>query len=218
MKPLVLVILGFLAFALSGCSLFTSQTTNLETQVAATIAAGETATVMMEQAFREISQGQTATAAINQAVSDALTAAAPVPTDTLQPSDTPIPTDTSTPTLEFTLTPSDTPTETPTLTFTPSQTPVVTPKPCFKIIDNWCNSHSGCATVDVRNNSGMSSTWHVWSDKLGVDSTFTIPPGVCILMTESGRYDFYITYCGSEVAEFSWQLNDFWLYKISPCD
>ena len=125
------------------------------------------------------------------------------PTDTLLPSPTLTPFDTLTPL----------PTDTPLL---PTNT--LAPPPSYFVIDNWCLTHEGCATIDVRNNSGMVSTWHVWSTQFGVDSTFYVHPGINTIETRPGKYNFYITYCGGEVADFAWQLNNKWYYKLSPCD
>lgn len=138
-------------------------------------------------------------------------------TDEAQP-DTPAPeAATDTPLPSPTLTPFDT------LTSTATKTPLIptntlAPPTSYFLIDNWCLSHEGCATIDVRNNSGMVSTWHVWNTELGVDSTFYVHPGPNTIETRPGKYNFYITYCNGEVAEFAWQLNNNWYYKLSPCD
>ena len=142
--------------------------------------------------------------------SQAQTLAAPMDTPSPEsPTDTPMPSPT--------LTPFDT------LTSTSTETPLIptntlAPPTSYFVIDNWCLSHEGCATIDVRNNSDTVSSWHIWNTEFGVDSTFQVYPGPNTIETRPGKYNFYITYCGGEVAEFSWQLNNNWYYKISPCD
>jgi len=130
------------------------------------------------------------------------------------------PTNTKRPTLPPTKVPTDTkvPTERPTRTLQPSVTNTSAPPPSYFVIDSWCNSHEGCATVDVRNQSGMNSSWHISNKDFGVDSSFTLYPGPATIVTRPGKYQFYITYCGGEVADFSWQLNNKWWYKLPKCD
>lgn len=141
-----------------------------------------------------------------------------------KPSDTPWPTDTATDVPTFTLVPSNTPTldhtDTPVPTDTPlpSATNTSAPPSTYFMIDNWCLTHQGCATIDVRNNSGMVSNWHLTNSDFGVDASFTVYPGPAVIETRPGKYQFYVTYCGGEVADFAWQLNNNWYYKISPCD
>jgi hypothetical protein len=149
---------------------------------------------------------------ISEAVAETLTVMAEVPVDS------PTPQDTQTEVPASLEPPTDTPTLVPTNTLAPPPAATTTPQSCYVVLDNWCNTHKGCSTVDVRNQSGQPSYWHIWSDKAGVDATFTVPAGFCTLETRPGKYNFYVTYCGDEVADFAWQLNDNWWYKISPCE
>ena len=64
----------------------------------------------------------------------------------------------------------------------------------------------------------MNSNWHVWSTEFGVDLTFTVYPGPSTMVTRPGKYNLYITYCGSEVYDFAWQINNNWYYKLPPCE
>lgn len=185
----------------------------------------ETTTAMMAEVINEFMDGLTATANLEKAVEEALTtavAAAIAETLTAVP---PTPFNSPQPTVLVTSTPlksplpllSETPTSLPTLTLPPLLT-ATKPQICYHVIDSWCNSHQGCSTVDVRNQSGLDSTWHIWTQDNSIDVTFTIPPGFCTLVTRPGKYNFNITYCAGEVANFAWQLNDNWWYKISPCN
>ena len=220
-KPMLFIIV----VGIAGCSQPKPELATDQDGVSLTQAAGGTATAMMEDVRKEFMSGLTKTAGAEKAVEEALTTAVaaaveqtltavlPAPTDTLQPMDSP------------TATPMGTPTLIPSLTSTIQSTSTQLPYPtatrsqaCYIVIDTWCASHKGCSTVGVRNNSGLSSSWHIWSDKVSVDTTFTIPPGHCTLVTRPGKYNFHITYCDGEVADFSWQLNDKWYYKLSPCD
>lgn len=220
-KQLSLFVL--VSFILSACNFLTSEGTSPDTQASQTAEAEEMATAAMEQARRELVEGQTATAGVEQAAADALaTSISEAVAETLTamadiPVDSPTPADTQTevpPPLEL---PTDTPTLVPSDTLTPLP-PTAAPQSCYVVLDNWCTTHQGCSTVDVRNQSGMSSYWHIWSDKTGIDASFTVPAGPCTIETRPGKYNFYVTYCGDEVADFAWQLNDNWWYKISPCE
>lgn len=223
LKPLLLLLM--MVVLICGCDQRPSAPTAAADTAAQTQAAAGTATAMMEAVRDEFAVGQTATAAVEKAVEEALTTAvaaavAQTLTAVLPPASTtppPPPAPTNTPLSTAAPLPSETPTTPPTLAqpLLPSATAA---QVCYQVLDPWCNTHQGCSTVDVRNQSGMNSSWHVWSDKEGVDDSFTVPPGTCTLVTRPGRYSFYITYCGGEVADFSWQLNDNWWYKISPCD
>lgn len=185
------------------------------------------ATTAMEEAKSELMEGKTVIAVVEKAVEEALstvvsgavaeTLTAIVPLPSITPSIVPeTPTFTPTDTPENTPSPSDTPTQQPTETLPP---PTQGSQVCYQVIDNWCSSHQGCSTVDVRNQTGMNSRWHIWSDKEAIDATFTIPAGPCTIVTRPGKYNFYITYCNADdVADFSWVLNDNWWYKLSPCD
>lgn len=222
-KPIPLLMIGVMLIA--GCSRQSTSLTEAADSAASTQTAAGTATAMMAEVRHDFETGQTATAAVKNAVEEALTTAvAAAVAETLTavlpaPSDTPPPTDspTETPVNSPTYLPSETPTTPPTLTQVPLFTPTVWPA-CYQVMDNWCSTHQGCATVDVRNQSGLDSNWHIWSGAYALDVTFTIPPGPCTLVTRPGKYNFYITYCDGEVADFSWQLNDNWWYKISPCE
>jgi hypothetical protein len=225
MKITSILKLFFIIFLFAGCKSNPPDTIEIDavTNVNQTQVAADIATAAMEEAKRELMAGQTVTAFVEKVVEEALSTAvagavaetltAIVPPPSITPSqiaDTP----TGIPTL--TPDPSDTPTTQPTETFPP---PTQGSLVCRQVIDNWCNTHQGCSTVDVRNQTGMNSSWHIWSDKEAIDATFTIPAGPCTIVTRPGRYNFYITYCGEdEVADFSWVLNDNWWYKLSPCD
>jgi hypothetical protein len=219
------LILLFKALLFIGCKVASPDTTGVDTDPNAvqTKNAADAATATMEEAKRELMEGQTVTAAVEKAVEDALstavdgavaetfTAGAPLPSATSSQAD-----DAPTETPSTTLAPSDNPTLQPTVTSPP---PTQGSQVCYQVIDNWCNSHQGCSTVDVRNQTGMNASWHIWSDKEAIDATFTIPAGPCTIVTRPGKYNFYITYCGEDdVADFSWVLNDNWWYKLSPCD
>jgi hypothetical protein len=128
-----------------------------------------------------------------------------VPTETYTPS--PLPTDTPT----DTLTPSITPTETPTHTFTPIPTNTIKPSvtSCFVVITDWCLSHEGCATMEIRNKTGMNATVRFWKDDGSVDRTFISPPGRCTFQIRPGRYNYSFDYCG-EHSQGAHALNDKW--------
>jgi hypothetical protein len=221
------LILFIPGLVISSCSVKTPSPTETVVDSALTQSAGQTTTAMMAEVQREFAAGQTATAAVEEAVEEALTTAVAVAVAQtltaaiLEPSDTPLLTETrlppNTPTNTATPLPTATLTSKPALTQPPLPT-VTELQACYQVIDPWCTTHQGCSTVDVRNQSGLNSSWHIWSDKIAVNTTFTIPAGPCILVTRPGRYNFHITYCDGEVADFSWQLNDNWWYKIPPCD
>ena len=216
-------LLIFFAFVFSSCNMLVSEDANFNSQATQTKASADMATSMMEEARRELMEDQTVTAAVeiaveralatsvSEAVAETLTALAPTPVNT--PTQLEILTDTPT----VPAMPSETLTTDPTATYQPLPT-TAAPQFCYHIIDDWCNTHKGCSTVDVRNQSGLNSSWHIWSDKEAIDLTFIIPAGPCTIEARPGKYNFYVTYCGDEVADFSWQLNDNWWYKISPCD
>jgi serine/threonine-protein kinase len=185
-----------------------------DTVVVETVVVSATANLEATSAAKTRVAQQTSQAAEEKAnaslTAEALTAAVPSTTHSpMPPTDTPLPSPT--------LTPFDTPTPIPTDT-SPPPTFTKAPPTSFFVIDNWCLTHEGCATVDVRNQSDMVSNWHVWNTEFGVDSTFNVYPGINTIKTRPGKYNFYITYCGGEVADFAWQLNNNWYYKIPPCD
>jgi hypothetical protein len=207
----------------SGCNFQTSEDTSVDTMGTQTAAADDMATAAMEEAMDKLAEGQTATAgmekdkadalatSISGAVAETLTAIA------LTPMDSPTPVDTQMETPTISPEPTETPTFIPTDTLAPPPS-TAAPQFCYFVLDVWCNTHKGCSTVDVRNQTGMNSTWHIWSDNTSIDMTIMIPAGPCTIETRPGKYNFYITYCGDEVFDFSWQLNDNWWYKLSPCD
>ena len=218
MKKFSIILIITLALSLTSCDIMnelmgstteSSTTTNIETQVAQTIAAQETATAMFLAAMNDLYRDQTATAAIEKAVSDALTAAAPPPSDTPTPSETP----TDTPAV--TDTPTETPSETPTETYTPSPTTQASATACFVVINDWCLTHEGCATMDIRNNTGAAATIRFWDPKTGLDKTFYPPPGQCSFMIKPGKYNYSFDYCGVH-NEGSHALNDRW-YIVFKC-
>jgi hypothetical protein len=213
-KKISIALLLVLPFLLSACELpfLGGETTNVETQIAQTVAAGETATAVVLQAKQEIFDGQTATAAVQKAVSDALTAAAPPPTDTLVPSDTPTFTPEASNTPEVSNTPTDTPlppTETPTETPVPSPTIKASATQCFVVITDWCLSHEGCATMTIINKTTSTAKVRFWVPKGDVDTTFYPPPGRCTFMIRPGKYNYSFDYCGQH-SEGSHALNDKW--------
>lgn len=225
MKTTTTLTFLFIVLLLTGCKSLSPDSNEVDKDANAvqTQVAADAATAAMEEAKRELMAGQTVTAFVEKVVEDALSTAvagavaetltAIVPLPSITPSQV---ADTPTGMPTFTPDPSDTPTLQPTKTFPP---PTQGSLACRQVIDSWCNSHQGCSTVDVRNQTGMNSSWHIWSDKESIDATFTIPAGPCTIVTRPGRYNFYITYCsGDEVADFSWVLNDNWWYKLSPCD
>jgi hypothetical protein len=218
MKKIAFLFLLVIVLSLSACELPLAQadTTNIETQVAQTVAAGETATAMVIQVAKEIYDGQTATAAVEKAVSDALTAAAPPPSDTYTP------TDEVTDTPEATDTPLE-PSETPTITDTPTETPTDTPEPsptikpsatqCFVVINDWCLTHEGCATMTIINKTDSNATVRFWLPKGDTDVTFYPPPGRCTFMIRPGKYNYTFDYCGQH-SEGSHALNDNWYINL----
>ena len=219
------ILLFIIGLIFSGCNQLSPIGTEGDKDSEMAEAAAATSTSMMADVLREFTNGQTATAALEMTNENVLgTTVAKAVADTL----TSIPSGvTSTteatilepgiPSMTTTLVPPETSTNTPTLTQrvlpTSSQ-----PQICFQVIDPWCNNHQGCSTVDVRNQSGMNSAWHIWSDRTNVDVNINIPAGPCTIVTRPGKYNFYIRYCDGEMADFSWQLNDNWWYKIPPCE
>ena len=144
---------------------------------------------------------QVATAVFETAVSDALTAAIPSPSDTPIPlSDTP----------RATATNSATPTATSTKTLTPSPTIKVSPTACYVVLDNWCLSHKGCSTMEIYNKTGETATVRIWLNDGSVDGTIYSPPGVrCTMMLRPGKYNYAFDYCGDHYTG-SHPLNDNW--------
>jgi hypothetical protein len=221
-------VIAFFSFALLvvvGCRQILQENGSSQDGLSLTHAAAETATAMMDVVKNEFFSGLTRTAAVDKAVEEALTTAVaeavaqtltavlPEPTESRSPTESPTnnPPGSSTP---F-------PSETPTMLLTSTQLlqPTATrSQTCYVVIDSWCNSHKGCSTVQVRNHSGLDSSWHIWSYNIPVDTSIIIPPGHCTIVTRPGKYNFHVTYCDGEVADFSWQLNDKWYYKISPCE
>jgi hypothetical protein len=201
---------------LTSCDVLISDTqVGVETQVAGTLSAAMTATAGVQGALDALVEQMTSTAAIQMAVEETLTAAVPSATDTLEP------------TLTFTITPIP-PTETPpdTPTITPTDTPVP-PTPtatikasataCFVVIDDWCLSHEGCATMDINNATGSNATLRIADKRDGsgkVNSTFTAPPGLCGFMIRPDRYWYEFNYCG-EYSEGFHALNDNWWIKFT---
>jgi serine/threonine protein kinase len=181
------------------------------TSVVETLVVSATADNQATEAVQTSAAGTEQAKATNAVMtSDALTEAVPSETPTPEPP-TETPTQEQPPTETLTLTPTD--------TLTPMATNTSAPAPSYFVIDNWCTTHQGCATVDVRNQTGLNSSWHIWNTEFNVDTTFTIYPGISTIETRPGKYNFYITYCGgAEVADFAWQLNNNWYYKLSPCD
>jgi hypothetical protein len=196
------IILGIILAACSFRS--TSVDEELETRVAGTISAGGTAT-----------------AAIETGIANALTEVAPpateVPTDTPIPPPTDIPTETSIPTE----TPTETPTEIP-----PSPSPTMTatkkptPAPCYKVLEDWCLSHLGCATMTVINKTDQPAK--LFFKKGDWTASFTIAKGVpppaarCTMVLRPDRYYYKFEYCGKTVDGYH-ALNDNWYIQFK-CD
>jgi serine/threonine protein kinase len=179
----------------------------VETVVVSATADTESTDVAKTQAVQTQQAQENASAALtSQAETQAAPSNTPPPPP---PSNTPLPSPTLTPFDTFTPVPTDTP---------PLPTNTKAPPSSYFVIDNWCLSHEGCATIDVRNQSDVVSSWHIWNTEFGVDTTFQVYPGISTIKTRPGKYNFHITYCGGEVADFAWQLNSNWYYKISPCD
>jgi len=160
----------------------------------------------MEQAQKEIFDGQTATAdaeiSVAAAVSEALTAAAPAAPP---PTDTPIP---ATDTPEVTATP--TATSTPIL----SNTPQPSPTQCYHVLDFWCLSHEGCHSMEILNKTQTNAKVRIWLHDGSIDYTLYSPPGVrCIMVLQPGKYNYVFDYCG-EHEDGSHALNGRWYIKF----
>jgi len=155
---------------------------------------------------REATQVQNAqTQQAEEVEAAALTASARPPTDT------PWPTDTQTEAPTLTLIPSDTPTLVPTRTPVPSLTNTKAPPQTYFVIDNWCLTHEGCATLDVKNQSDMISNWHISNSDLGIDASFIIYPGFATVVTRPGNYTWHVSSCGGSVVyDFTHALNNKW--------
>lgn len=226
MKIKIQLCVVLIAMLVTGCNLVSPETSDADADLTQTQEYAERETALMEEAKQELRDEQTATAAVEKAVEEALTTAVGAAVaETLtaiapEPSITAIPVmdlPTATPTDSPMLIPTETPTAFPTETFILQPTATGS-MACYQVLDPWCITHQGCATIDVRNQTGMNSSWRIWSDSEPVDSVFNIPAGHCTLVARPGKYNFQITYCGSEVNDFSWVLNDNWWYKLSTCD
>lgn len=194
-KLITFMIIGIILTACSFQS--TSVDEELETRVAGTISAGGTAT-----------------AAIETGIANALTEAAPpateVPTDTPIPPPTDIPTETSVPT--------ETPTEIPpSLTATMTATTKPTPAACYKVLDDWCLSHVGCATMTVINKSDQPAKLYFrkgdWSYSFTITKGDPPPAARCTMELRPDRYYYKFEYCGKTVDGYH-ALNDNWYIQF----
>lgn len=145
---------------------------------------------------------KTATAAIEKAVSDALTEAAPPPSDTPLPAtETPVATDTP----EATETPTETPTEEAT----------AAPPASWQAKSGDCKNETG--NVEFRNNTGSVATITLVMDSTSRSCVYTIYliPGPAFFWVEPARYQITITMCGgSEVISFTNPLNSNWYFTL----
>lgn len=147
---------------------------------------------------------RTATAAVAKAVSDALTAAAPVSTDTPLPA-------TDTPTPEP---PTETPTEMPTITPSPTTKAVVS----YRTVSGDCKNESG--NIEFRNNSGQVATVSLKLKEKGRTCTyfmFLAPVGGSVwFWVEAGLYQITMNSCGETVVLDN-TLNSGWWFRFRAC-
>lgn len=196
------IIIGII---LAGCSFQSSSVEEeLETRVAGTVSAGGTAT-----------------AAVETGIANTLTETAPPPTEI--PTDTPVPTPTDIPT--ETSVPTETLTETPTeIPASPTSAATTTPKPtaaaCYKVLDDWCLSHVGCATMSVINKSDQPVKLYFkkgdWSASFTIAAGVPPPAARCTMVLRPDRYYYKFEYCG-KTADGYHALNDNWYIQFK-CD
>lgn len=192
-----------LMIILTACSFFSSSSNEeeMETRVAATLIAGGTAT-----------------SAVETGIASALTENAPPPTEV--PTSTPPPTPTEIPT--DTPIPSDTPLPTPTETPpTPSPTvtqtkPPPTPSACYKVLEDWCLTHLGCASITVLNKTDQITK--IFLRKGDWSTSVSFAPGYptrskCTIVLRPDRYYYKFEYCGKTRDGYH-ALNDNWYIEF----
>jgi hypothetical protein len=161
------------------------------------------------------------TRAVETGIAAALTASA----EAAPPTEIPPPTDTQTPEPPPTEVPTKTPTEPPQLTPTsrsliwPTATkaaPTPTAGACFVVLDSWCLSHEGCATMTVLNKTTDIAKLYFSRDSWSAN--YTAAPGGatasrCTIMLQPGRYYYKFTYCGKTNDGYH-ALNDNWYIQF----
>ncbi|MCH7480818.1 MAG: hypothetical protein IIC79_05435 [Chloroflexi bacterium] len=146
---------------------------------------------------------QTATVEIQQAIDNALTAAAPPPSDTPLPATqvfVPVPTNT--------LAVTDTPTATVTIAATSL------PPASFQSSSGDCKGETG--NIKFINNTGLNANITLVLEKSGRTCRYAIflIPGTSFFWIEPGRYDITINMCGDQTINFSNPLNSNWFFTL----
>jgi hypothetical protein len=160
--------------------------------------------------------------AVETGVAAALTASAVA----APPTEPPPPTDTQVPEQPPTEIPASTATKTPRLTSTdktapwPINTATKVPTPtvgaCFIVLDSWCLSHEGCATMTVLNKTTESAKLYFSRDSWSSSYTQAaggMTPTRCTIMLQPGRYYYKFTYCGKTQDGYH-ALNDNWYIEF----
>lgn len=166
-----------------------------------------------------------ATMAVATGIAAALTASA----EAAPPTEIPPPPDTLVPEPPPTEIPANTPTKTPRLTPTdksqpwPIHTATKVPTPtvgvCYVVLDSWCLSHQGCATMTVINKTTDSAKLYFSRDSWSASYTQVAGGAAasrCTIMLQPARYYYKFSYCGKTVDGYH-ALNDNWYIQFK-CD
>lgn len=161
------------------------------------------------------------TRAVETGIAAALTASA----EAAPPTEIPPPTDTQVPEPSPTEVPTKTPSEIPTIPPTvkaiiwptaTSAAPAPTAGPCFIVLDSWCLSHEGCATMTVLNKTTTSAKLYFSRESWTASYTQAAAgasPSRCTIQLQPGRYYYKFTYCGKTNDGYH-ALNDNWYIEF----